>query len=567
MRRIFIFLLSVTMVAIAAYSQQNQMELLGFKEIRSAGGLDNLSSLFKEDWPLDDNGKPCSWVRVKFENMTLEEAEKVSFNFGTESIIAQDDPKQVYKDLHERWIFVGAAEKTYIEAQHPKYGTTDRLEIKMIQKGVYDVLLKNNKTVSVTVDTKRDGADVYLVELGMKKKSAPKAVFEDIPMGNYTLVVSYNGSEKHRSQISVTETNIFFEADAREKKTLTITSDPTGATVYVDNVKQPGKTPLKVNLPYGSHTFRAELGYGEVDEQSFNINDATGSTINLEPIEKQEFEAVAMYNGRKVNADLYIDNELQGQESSSYTLKLPTGKTYSMRMTYAGNKKEKKVTVTKGMGEQVFKIPTRKTVVWPWDREYEAAPIGFSLGYVQKQLVTQGEGERYKENGIWSDGEGKWLHGFQIGLHFQPCFKFGLGLYTGLFYELYISSCEDEDVYTNFMEHDIYVPAHVLFRLPFANKSSLVVHGGLGFNYAVYGAFSDEDDEYEDYSDFYGEDAYPKRFNMAAEIGIGLRIGSVKIDAQYSKGINNHGSYEYLGNYKTKQNKYSFSVSYLFSVY
>ena len=32
---------------------------------------------------------------------------------------------------------------------------------------------------------------------------------------------------------------------------------------------------------------------------------------------------------------------------------------------------------------------------------------------------------------------------------------------------------------------------------------------------------------------------------------------------QYSKGINNHGSYEFLGNYKTTQNKLSLGLSYV----
>lgn len=562
-RLITLFALSV--VVLATYGEVNNMELQDFKEIKSAGGLENLSTKFMEEWPNDGDGRPCAWIRVKFENMTYEEMEQVQFKVSASSDIVYDNPKQVYQEEHERWLFVKASEKAYIYAYHAKYGTTDNVTIRLVEKGVYDVTLVNNRTVSITVDAKVDGADVRIKELGLSKKSTPKAVFEGIPMGDYTLVVSKNGIEKYRDSISVSETNTFFEADARDRKELTITSDPSGASVYINGKKQNGKTPLNVTLPHDTYTFRVELRPDQYDEKSININSATENTISFEPIEKQRFEVVAMYNGSKVNADLYINNELEGRNSSSYQLYLPTGKTYHMRMSYFGNSKEKKVKVSKGMGEQIFKIPTRSSFVWPWQREYQSAPFGFTVGYVQKQLSTDDEGYKVKENGVWYNGEDKWLSGVQVGFRVQPCFSWGLGLYTGLYYEYYFSSNGDPygDEYSDFEEHCIYLPAHVLFRLPFAEKVALQVHGGLGFNYSVSGRYYE--DGYDDYSDFYGEDGCPKRFNMTLEVGVGFRVGPVQINAQYGLGLTDHESYASVGDYSTKQNKMTLSASWVFS--
>ena len=214
--------------------------------------------------------------------------------------------------------------------------------------------------------------------------------------------------------------------------------------------------------------------------------------------------------------------------------------------------------------EQCFKISARNSFVWPWQREYDAAPVGLGLSYVYKQLVTKGEGEKLKENGIWEDGQDKYLHGVQVGLHFQPCFSFGLGLYTGLFYEFYYSSNDKYD-YDKFMEHCLYMPIHAYYRIPFSRSVALSVHGGLGLSYAFYGVICAKESYVDDITDFYGEDGVPKRFNLTADIAAGLRLGPILLSFQYSKGINDHKSYEAMGDYKTTQNKYSIGLSYMFT--
>lgn len=558
---LFIFVMMFSFGAYSQNAQRTQLQLHSFEEAKSAGGLSNLGALFQKDWPKDANGdKDCAWVRVRFENMLMNDAEKVSFNFGNSAPLVEKR-NRLKEDEAEVWLFVTPTDNAIMEARLDKYGTSNRLSnMKLEPKHVYDVVLKNDKTVSITILT-TPKETVAVLETGQKTDEL--ATITDVALGTHILTISANGSVLKKDTIEVSESNVKFEYDLRPQKEVTFTSDPAGAVLYLDG-KEIGPSPKTLMLHYDSYEVTAALSSNEKDTRAFTVNELSDDVIKLEPVLKKTFEVFATYNGNKVNADLYIDGKLEGSKQPSYTLTKPVGKTYKMNMSYYGDVKKRKIKVTRNMNvEQEFKISARNSFVWPWQREYDVCPMGFSAGYVSKQLVTQGEGEKLKENGIWDDGEGKSLHGMQFGLHFQPCFSFGLGLYSGLYYELYMSSNDDYD-YNEFMEHCIYVPMHVYYRLPFAKKVALSVHGGLGFNYSVYGAYSDSNDSYEDYTDFYGEPAYPKRFNMAAEIGIGFRISAIQLNVQYSKGITNHKSYESLGDYTTRQNKLSLGLSYVF---
>ncbi|HCD76978.1 MAG TPA: hypothetical protein DEQ27_01045, partial [Prevotella sp.] len=319
-----------------------------------------------------------------------------------------------------------------------------------------------------------------------------------------------------------------------------------------------GKAPINgYEVLTGPHTFKAVLNASQVDEQTINV--ISQSVIELQPVKKGNVEIFTKYAGRPVSAELVVDNQNSYNEQNSYRINLPYG-WHSLRVTYGSKSKEKRIHINKPELSHTFKLSAKNDFVWPWQREYDTAPLGFTLSYVYKQLVTKGENERLKENGVWDDGKGKSLHGIQAGINLQPCFKFGLGLYTGLFYEFYYSSNDNYD-YDKFMEHCGYIPVHLYYQIPFAKKIALSTHGGLGFSYAFYGMYKPKDDTYDNMTDFYGKDYYPKRFNMTMDIGASLRLGPIQLNFQYSKGINDHKSYSILGDYKTTQNKYTIGIS------
>ncbi len=202
-------------------------------------------------------------------------------------------------------------------------------------------------------------------------------------------------------------------------------------------------------------------------------------------------------------------------------------------------------------------------------KDHEDAPIGVTLGYVSKAWETDFDGDNYSEN-LWGE-EGKRFHGIQLGAFFNPCYSWGGGVYTGLFYEAYISLSEKMS-YDKFTEHSLYLPLHLSYRLPFGKQTSLTVRGGLGFNWALYGEFRDFG--YEDYDGHYygpkdylleyGRDGWPKRFNTQVEMALSLRYKIFQLTASYSRGLTDHEFYKRDGGYKTYQNKFGISLGLVF---
>ena len=560
---LFLLFLCLGLGGLHAQDSDKQLLLHSFRDVRSTGDLENLLHRFVPNWPKGMNGEDCALVRVSFENMAMADVKDVAFVFG--GGLAQLMKVDYHtEDLQQVWLFVTPAGNAYMEARGDRYGYSNRLsDLVLKENHVYEVVLRNRKTVSITVVTKLPGVEAKL-ETGQQ---AEKGVITDVPLGRHTLTLSKDGRILKEDHIEVSTENIFFEYDLRPTKPVRFISEPQ-AILYIDEEGK-GLTPVTLNLPYDSYSVTVMLSSEEKETRSITVSDESPSEEYFYPVKKQEFSVFATYNGSAVEADLYINgNREKDAPKRMYTLEMPVGTSCVMEMTYYGNSKRRIIKVKDNMRIlQEFKIPAKKHSVSPWKRSFEARPGGFSFGYTAKQLETTGEGEMLRENGVWDDGAGKWLHGAQIGFHFQPAFSFGLGLYLGIFYELYMSYNDNYDGLNyadKFQEHCVYVPVHAYFQIPFAEKCALSFHGGVGVSYSVYGEYSFSQDKSYVVSDFYGDPAFPRKLNLTGEIGGGLRFGAIQLNAMYSFGILDHGSYADQGKYRTVQNRMTFGISYLF---
>lgn len=560
----FLIVASLCSLLVGAQSA-SQLNLHDFAESKTGVGTQSLLSQIRAvNWPKDiDGDQDCALIRITFENMTADDANDVTLKLSNSSGLKEKRIPVNAGSQNIIWYFVNPTSSTFIEAVLSKYGTSNRLSnIKLEPKHTYDVVLTNKKTHSISITTNPPGFDVML-ENG--QRAVTPATITGVAPGMHTLKISKNGSLKKSVDIEVSEMSVNFSYDLRETKQVRFVSDPSNALLLIDG-KEMGETPITLTLPYDSYNVEAVISPLERDSKAITIDALSPNEIQLEPIQKKTFEVYAMYNGRKVDADLYINGKREPVTQSSYSITRPIGKTYNMTMTYYGNSKSRKIHVTKDMSiEQEFKIKARNSINWPWQREYQPAPVGINFGYVRKHMVTQGNGTKFSENGVWDDGKDKWLNGLECGVHFQPCLSWGLGFYSALNMQIFLSSGELGD-YDEFQEYVLNIPVHALFRLPVGEKYAIWLHGGLGFDISLWGAYTDSDNYYEDYTDFYGEDAFPKRFNMTADIGFNLRLNRLLLSAQFSKGLIDHGSYHSISeDYKTKVNKMSFSISYLFS--
>ncbi len=446
---------------------------------------------------------------------------------------------------------------------------------------VYRLVLRD--PAPVLIDTQLPGA--YAVVNGSTKKyyadSNGRITIDNAPSGERIATI-YAADGSFRETVEIKDDTKIYTHDCRKKYILNLQTKPEGARLFIKDGE--------IEMEYKPNMQLAEKAYeviayfpGNPDavKNMITLHENTSKTI----YNTKTYTVTPMYDGKQANASASVfenDNILKSTDEgvvargNSYEITRPIGQTFKYYATNSdGKSKIKSVRVKATMVSDIqLDIKSRNKFQWPWDRPYSPVPMDFSVGYVQKQIVTSGNGEKVKESPAWFEGDSKWLRGFQIGVGVHPCFKFGLGFYSGVYYEMYISSNDEYD-WSSFQEHNIYIPAHALFRFPFGNKVALWVHGGLGFNIGIAASYKADDSDYnEDITDYYGEpvfntDSYdiygPKRLNMTAEIGLNMRIKGFALGATYSKGITNNECYQDAGDgYKTRMNKWAFNVAYTF---
>jgi|GEM_PF-958484 len=467
----------------------------------------------------------------------------------------------------------------------PEYGIskyTVRNKKGGLQAGkVYRLVLRD--PAPVLIDTQLPGA--YAVINGDTKKynadSNGRITIDNAPSGEHEVTI-YAADGSLRGTVKIKDDTKIYTHDSRAKYTLNLKTKPEGASLVIKDGEM--EMDYKPNMQLAEKAYEVIAyfpGNPDAVKNMITLHENTTKTI----YNTKTYTVTPMYNGSQAGTSASVfenDNMLRNTDDgvvisgNSYEVTRPIGQTFKYYATYYGQKsKSKSIKVSANMPSDIqLAVETRKDFQWPWEREYNPTPIDISMGYVQKQIVTSGNGEKVKESPAWFGGDSKWLHGFQIGIGVHPCFKFGLGFYSGVYYEMYISSNDEYDL-SSFQEHNIYIPAHALFRIPFGDKVALWVHGGLGFNIGIAAAYKADDSDYnEDITDYYGESVFntenfdiygPKRLNMTAEIGLNIRIKGLAIGATYSKGITDNECYQDAGDgYKTKMNKLAFNIAYTF---
>ncbi|MBQ9236402.1 MAG: PEGA domain-containing protein [Prevotella sp.] len=579
--KIFIsfLLMSVVQIQYTFAQEAEQMQFQNDLRQVSNGELGNLTEMMTKDrdWYLDENGAPAAVLRIKVVDMPVAEIKKLTFS-GSACVKRETD-----EEAHVIYVTVGAGTNgTYLEASHEVFQQSSRLRLNDIKpKKLYDVTLVNNKTTSIVLTVKASetsGIECYIDDQlkgsSQLKNGETSLTVNNMRYGKHSLRISSNGRLLKKEDINVEEGQTHFPFDLRESQTVTITSDPDGAAVYVDGTLI-GKAPQTLSLVLGVHNFRAELSASQQDEENININKGS-NTISLHPVKKGNVTITTKYAGRPVDANLVVDNEKNFNSNETYNLVLPYGN-HLFRVNYGGKEKEKTINVNKPEMSHVFKLSAKNDFVWPWQREYDDRPAGFSIGYVSKQIVSKNGSQRVKVDPAYFR-ESKWLSGIQIGLHFQPTFSWGGGLYTGLFYELYFAKSDTfagesiDDAYNNFTEHSLNIPLNLYYRMPFSKKFSIAIRGGVSMDVGLYafyaGSFmgASDDSNSEVMSDYYGEDNIgPRRINFTADLGVSFNIGPVGINGFYSKGLTNHsGIVDWEdGGGKTHINKFGLSISWL----
>ena len=214
-------------------------------------------------------------------------------------------------------------------------------------------------------------------------------------------------------------------------------------------------------------------------------------------------------------------------------------------------------------------------IEWPWDIDFYSRVMGFSMGYVQKKVDFYYTDDSKETTDLaWNYKPNDFTNGLRLGLHFQPCFSWGLGIYTGLFFEYYYSHTPSKnkvttdtedgllaDAYTSFSEKAISFPLHLYFRVPFSEEFAVSLHGGINADYLFGATYKDKDGYWMTYTPSYGTEVRYEHINLEYAISAGIQYEWALIEATWFNGITKNEKFSTPNNY-SKALLTGFSISF-----
>ncbi len=545
-----------TILVMGSIPQLTKLELKDFKSI-DPNIADVTYQMFGSEWPITNSrGTPTSLIIVSFENINIDtNKDDISCILFGSTVRKREFRKE--DKLKRYWIWLDAANDIKLEIKLRGI-TSNRISLPPLSpKKIYEITLEGIKQHTIHIST------IPQNEISLTLNDSTIPANTDVPnitAGEHILKIWREGRLIKEDHIFVSDKTVSFDYDLRKKKNIKITSDPVGATIYLDD-KEIGRAPITIELAYDSYKIEAKIN-GETDTKAFTVNDFV-EEILLNPVPKRNFTISAYYDGDPFISEMYINGKQQGIIGQDHKISLPIGQKYKIELKSPdGSKNISKTVKLTNTTHSSIELKDGSSI---W-RRYEPANWGISAGYISKQWNTQSKDNNFKEN-IWGDPN-KWIYGVRVGFHASPGFWWGLGLHTGLYYEFYTSSNDNirrQGGMYNFQEHALYIPLHAYYRFPLSKDYCIFLRGGLGMDIGLLGLYSGNGESTSLYYEANTGRA-PRRVGFAGEAAIDIRLGPVQLSATYSKGITDHGFYSATNkNAKTYQDKIALSLAYIFN--
>jgi len=187
--------------------------------------------------------------------------------------------------------------------------------------------------------------------------------------------------------------------------------------------------------------------------------------------------------------------------------------------------------------------------------------FGISVGYTNKQMKDS-DGEIYPWCYIGDDENKKSSAALRTGLYWAPEFRYGIGLQTGLYYDMSTSKYNEDDYSLSQSEHSLSIPLRIQYRYEIIPDLSIFLYTGPSFDISlamtVKESYMGETEKYNIYED----DSDINRFNMLWGVGAGVRWKGLQLMLGGDWGLTNIYKDD---TWKTKLNKpFSISLTYLF---
>lgn len=147
-------------------------------------------------------------------------------------------------------------------------------------------------------------------------------------------------------------------------------------------------------------------------------------------------------------------------------------------------------------------------------------PFGISIGYTSKQL-TDGED---KEPWVYlgDNVNKKSSAALRVGLYWAPEFRYGLGIQTGLYYEMSYSKEDSEGIKSSWSEHNLSIPLRIQYRYEIISDLSVFIYTGPSFDISLANTMKASAYGYSVKFNLI-EESGQNRFNMLWGVGAGVR--------------------------------------------
>jgi len=201
-------------------------------------------------------------------------------------------------------------------------------------------LVPSSQVGSIRVTSDPSGAEVVLDD---SRTARTPYTYTDIAVGTHTVSVYLSGYETYYSPVNVQKggtTQVFADLDPVVTiGSLSITSSPSGASVYVDNVYRGVTTVVVGNLQAGTHTvLLVKAGYHNW-QNNVKVTAGTATYIDakLEADPAPAYGTVSI-SSNPAGADVYADGNYIGRTRSDAPLVSTqvTPGTHSLRLTKSG---------------------------------------------------------------------------------------------------------------------------------------------------------------------------------------------------------------------------------------
>ncbi len=373
-------------------------------------GVTNLSAQSIE-WPqrdIDGNKKfKVALVIADFENMAPADIDNVALRLSDGLSVIRSDTKILNGRKH-RLYFVQPGDVVDLTFNTDKYGSDRITGVRLLDRHIYTLILRNATTVPVVIDSDPSGAEVYFDE---KYAGNTPLTIPDVMMGTHNIRIAAVDTDiavdVDNHAVDISKTNSTFKFQMRKKRDIDIVAAPASSVLSIYDADNKlirtatGSLSLQ-ELPFGTYRIIGRTVEGQLDERYFTVSDDTQPVTVINIIGSRNISFTAMQNNKVVEgATININGRDAGTTPKEMPLQFGT---YDIEMSLDGYSKTRRIKVdAKSSGKIQLKLPSRHSVGKnPFSIDYHKRCWGFAINYVSRSYSVKTDGHTRGYN-IWGE--------------------------------------------------------------------------------------------------------------------------------------------------------------------